>query len=170
MSNSVTVVTPKTSLLKRFGQEIVKIIGFVGTKVIPAEQILAPVAETLLPQFAPAIAAGAGIFERAVGFTVQLEGDFAAVGQASNGAKKFNALEAQIGPMLDQYIQAALPGSPAVLKADSYLVAKADILNAFVKFVNTIDGELVSPNPAPALVGSAAAAAAAVQAAGVKVG
>jgi hypothetical protein len=160
------VVAPvKQSWLKRFGHEVLVILGVVAKDVAPLEKIAVPVAEALLPAFAPAIAAGAGIFEKLLEMITTVEGTFAAVGQASNGPAKLQAVLAGIGPILDDYVQYHFPGSAAILKAEAYLASKTGLVNAVVAFLNNLEAGMVAAVPGSSAVAAAAAAQAAVAAA-----
>src|SRR5579859_6561909 len=60
----VATQLPHVSWLKRVGQVIGRIVAVVAKDAKPAADIATPVAEALLPQFAPEIAAADGLVTR----------------------------------------------------------------------------------------------------------
>ncbi len=165
MSTPAIPATPHVSFLKKFGQEVLKIVTFGIVRVEPAVKIGATVAEGILPQYAGVIAAGEGLFERGLTLAQNIEADFAAANKGSNGPAKFSVLSGQLGSDLDQVVQAKIPGLSAdALKAESYVAAKTGVLNSIVALLNSIDGNSVTVNPTPAQVSSSAAVAAALKA------
>ncbi len=120
MSNSPAVPAPHVSWLKKFGQDIVKVLGF-AAKAEPLVKEGAAIAEAAVPQFALPIAAGEGIFEKLVTWITSVEGSFAAVGQSANGAGKLQAVLAGVSGDIDSYVQANLPGTSSVLKGEAYM-------------------------------------------------
>lgn len=164
-STPVTTAPPaKVSWLKKFGQDVLKIItiGFVDAK--PVVELGAQVIEGLDPALAPAIAAGEGIYEKIAAYALTVEATFAAAGQASNGPAKLNAVLAGVGTDIDAWVSANFPGSATIIKAETYLQSKAGLVNQVVSFLNSIDGNSVPTAITPQAVASAAAVRAALAA------
>lgn len=162
-----TAVTPPVhvSWLKKFGQEVAKIIGVVGKDALPIEQKVVPIAEALLPQFTLEIIAADGIFEKAVEMVQNTEASFAAVGQASNGPAKLQVVLSMIGSDIDLWVKDKFAGSPGIVSGEKYLASKTGLVNSIVAFLNGIDGSSTNVIPSYASVAAAAAAQAAVAAA-----
>jgi len=165
-STPVTTAPPaKVSWLKKFGQDVLKIItiGFVDAK--PIVELGAQVVEGLDPAIAPAIEAGEGIYEKIAAYAMTVEASFAAAGQASNGPAKLQAVLAGVGGDIDAWVAANFPGSATILKAENYLSSKAGLINQVVNFLNSIDGNSVPSAATPQAVANAAAVKAALAAA-----
>jgi hypothetical protein len=147
------VAVPHVSWLHKLGSVVAKVLGL-AQKV---EHAVLPVAELILPQFAPEIAAADAIFSKTVAYIEMSEGTFAAVDQASNGPAKLSVVVSSIGPQIDAWIASNFPGSKALSAG-----VKVGYVNAVVAMLNELDGNLVAINPQPATLIAAAAAKAAV--------
>jgi len=173
MASSATPA-PKVSWLKRFGQEVLKVIGIVAKDAQAAEPVIVPLAETLLPAEAPLIAAGASWFDKAMDLIKINEAAFAAVGQASNGPAKLAAVTQGVEQDVDAWVAGHFPGSTAIQKVEGYAAARQDLItgytNSAVKFANWLDGHAVPPAPTASAVAAASAAVAAVNAVVPKTG
>ena len=166
MAATPVAPAPKVSWLKRFGQEVLKVIGIVGKDAQAAEPVIVPLAETLFPAEAPLIAAGASWFDKAMNLIKINEAAFAAVGQASNGPAKLDAVAQGVEQDVDAWVQGHFPGSASIQKLEGYAAARKDLItgytNSAVKFANWLDGHAVPPVPDAASIAAASAAAAAV--------
>lgn len=165
-TSSVAVVPPvqHVSWLKKFGQEVAKIVVFVAKDAVAIEHVAVPVAETLLPMFAPEINLAAGIFDKIAGLAQINEAAFAAVGQASNGPAKFNALLASVSSDLDFWVTNHFPGSAEIQKGETYVASKATIINGVIAFLNGINAAGATVLPTATAIAAASAARAAVAA------
>jgi hypothetical protein len=163
MSTPVTPVVPpvaKVSWLKKFGAEVVKVLGFVAGKAVPIAQAAGAVVSALEPQLAPAISIAENLVSKIAVQASTTEAAFQAVGQASNGAGKLQAVLSSIGPEIDTWIANSFPGASAASTA-----SKAGLVNAVVAILNEVDGSLALTVPTPAAVAASAAAKAAVSSA-----
>jgi hypothetical protein len=160
---STPTPAPKQSWLKRVGLAVWHFVS--GT--LPADQKLVDLAAdataTLAPQFAPEIELAKNWFDKGVNLMILNEGTFAAVGQASNGPAKFQAVLNGISSDFDAWISGNFPGGAELVKAEEYVSAKAaylqNYINETVAFMNKFQ-------TAPALpTASAVAAASAAQSA-----
>jgi len=165
---------PKVSWLKRFGQEVAKILGIVVKDAPAVESVAVPLAETLFPAAAPAIALGASWFDKALNLIMINEATFTAVGQASNGPAKLAAVSQGIQADVDAWVAANFPGSAAIQKGEEYLAQRQALITAYtnsvVSFANWLDGHAVPPAPTASAVAAASAAVAAVNAVVPKTG
>lgn len=162
-----TAVTPPihVSWLKKFGQEVGRVLGVAAKDALPIEKQIVPIAEALLPQFTPEIMAADGIFEKAVDEVTTMEAAFAAVGQASNGAAKLQAVLTSMNGVIDQWVANKFPGSAGIVSGEAYVAAKAGLINSIVAFLNGIDGSVVNIIPSSAALAAGSAAKAALAAA-----
>lgn len=128
------------SWLKKIGQVIAEIVGIAQK----AEPTVVKFTEALLPQFAPFIASADTIFQNIIKEIVAAETTAAAAGQSGTGAQKLEAVLANAGPMLDNWIASNFPGSAKLADA-----TKAGLVNAAVAVLNDI-------KPAPATAPPAA--------------
>jgi hypothetical protein len=120
---------PKVSWLSKVGSFLGKVLG-VAQKVEPTAAV---VAEALLPQFAPEIALGEGIFNKAVKEVIIAETASSAAGAAKSGPEKLNAVLAQVGPALDTWVVNNFPGQKQVSTA-----VKSGLINAVVAILNEL--------------------------------
>jgi hypothetical protein len=157
-SAPVVAAAPHVSWLKKFGQDIEKAIGVAAKDIEPVEHVAAEVAEVALPQFSGLIGTVDGLFEKAVTAITTVEGVAVAIGQATNGQGKLEAVLNTIGVSLDTYVADNFPGSSAILKGEAYLASKTQFVNAIVAFLNSIDGGAVSTTPSTATLAAVAAA------------
>ncbi len=132
---------PKISWLKKFGQVLGKILGFVGTEAPKIAAIAAPVAETLLPQFAAEIAAADNLVTNIAKQAIVTEAT-AAAGAGMTGAQKLAAVLSNIGPDVDAWVTSNFPGASQVSS-----VAKSGLVNAVVAILNEVDPHSVVPQP-----------------------
>jgi hypothetical protein len=163
MATPAAPVTPKVSWLKKFGQDVVKVIDFVAGKAAPIAQAAGAVAETLLPQFAPEINVAENLVTKIANQAAATEAAFNAVGLASSGPAKLQAVLNSVTPELNAWVQAAFPGAAQVSAA-----ASAGLVNAVVGILNDIDGNLALTTPTGSAVVAASAASAAVAAVAAK--
>jgi hypothetical protein len=147
--------TPKVSWLKKLGQDVVKVLDFLAGKAPAIAQAAGAVAETLLPQFAPEINFAENLVSKIAHQSQVTEGAFAAVGQASNGAAKLQAVLGSVGPEIDAWVTNSFPGATAVST-----VAKTGLVNAVVSILNDIKPTLALTATASATSAAAAASAA----------
>lgn len=161
----VTAITPvKVSWLKKFGQDILKVLGFIGKEAVPIAQAAGSVISVLDPALAPLITVAESLVSKIATQASVTEAAFTAVGQASNGPAKLQAVLDAIGPEMDGWVAAAFPGAKQISSA-----AKAGLVNAVVAILNDVDGNLALTTPTPAAVAAAAAAQSAAAAAHVAI-
>jgi hypothetical protein len=123
------------SWLSRVGSIFGKVLRAITGAGVQIEKAAVPVAEALLPQFAPFIAAADGIFGNIVKECVAAEAVQAAAGTATGtGPQKLAAVLANIGPMLDTWVSSNFPGSSAISSA-----TKAGLVNAVVAVINELE-------------------------------
>lgn len=118
------------SWLSRVGGFIAKVLG-VASK---AEPTAAALAEALLPQFSPEIAAANDLFNRIVKQIVVAEAAIPSVDGAKTGAQKLEAVLASAGPFMDQWVTNNFAGNKQLST-----VAKSGIINALVAAVNELE-------------------------------
>ena len=153
----VTPVVPvkKVSWLKKLGLDILKVLSYAS----PIEKVAEPIVEALIPASAVAF----NLFDYAVAQVTNIEAGYAAITTAPTGVAKFQAVLPLIEQGLDQWVAANMPGSSAILKADTYLQSKTfvatNIANTVVQFLNSLPA-----NPSTATTANATAVAAAVKA------
>jgi len=123
-----------------------------------------PVADTLLPMFAPEINLAGGIFDKIAGLAQINEAAFAAVGQASNSSGKLNAVLSAVNQDMDAWVADHFPGAGAIQKGELYVASKTELVNAVVKFLNGVDASAASVQPTAVAIAAASAARAAVNA------
>lgn len=135
---STTPPVPHVSWLSKVGAFIGKVLGIVQ-KAEPSAVVLA---EALLPQFSPEIALANDLFNKIVKQAIVAETTMAAAGtQTGTGAQKLEAVLANIGPDIDQWVANNFPGNKTLST-----VSKTGIINSIVAALN----ELVPPPATPA--------------------
>lgn len=170
-----TTPAPHVSFLKKFGQEVLKILGVVAKDAAPIAQIAtnvaAPLAELALPQFAPEIEIAKSWVNKGLNLILLNESAFAAVGQAANGPAKFQAVLNGISQDLDAWVANDFPGGAELIKGETYLADKSAYLtsyiNSTVAFLNSRNAANIVVQPTASATAAASAALAAVKAAGV---
>ncbi len=145
----------KESWLKRVGHDVGVALGFVAKEAVPIAQAAGSVVATLLPQFAPEINMAENLVSKIASQATVTEGAFAAVGQASNGAAKLQAVLSSVGPEIDAWVTSSFPGATALSAT-----AKAGLVNAVVGILNDIKPSLGLTATASAVSAGAAASAA----------
>lgn len=132
---ATTAPTAKVSWLKRVGQFLGKVLGIVAKDAKPLADTAATVTEALYPQFAPAIAAADNLVTNIAKEALDAEVAAAAAGSQSSGPAKLNAVLANIGPAVDDWVAAKFPGAKQVSAA-----SKAGLVNAVVAIMNEVEG------------------------------
>lgn len=154
--SSTPVAPPHVSWLKKFGQDILKVLGIVKT----VETVAEPVVEALLPASIPVFS----IFDEIMQIVQMGEATYAAVGLAANGPAKLAAALPGVQALLDQWVKDHLPGSAQILTAETYVAAKAAnataYINAAVAFLNSIPANPQTAVTSPAVAAASASAAA----------
>jgi hypothetical protein len=156
-----TTATPKVSWLKKFGQDVVKVVEFIAGKAQPIAAAAGAVVSAIDPVLAPEISVAESLVTKIANQATVTEAAFAAVGQGSNGAAKLQAVLESVGPEIDSWVASAFPGAAALSKT-----AQAGLVNAVVGILNDIDPNLALTNPTASAVSAATAAKAAVAATG----
>jgi hypothetical protein len=142
MSSTPAVPAPKESWLSKIGKFFSKIIHAIATDAAPIEKIMVPVAETLLPQFAPLINTADGIFSKIVAEAVKAETVMAVAGTATGtGPQKLATVLSAVGPVLDGWVTSNFPGAAAVSEAQ-----KAGLVNAVVAILNEVSPSAAVPS------------------------
>ena len=131
MSSSPAPVVAKESWLKRFGHVVAKILGIAAKDAPAIAALAAPVAEALLPQFASEINFSQDLIGKIAKQAVVTEALVASTGAASSGKDKFEAVLANIGPEIDQWVANAFPGVKQVSS-----LAKSNLVQAVVAILN----------------------------------
>lgn len=157
-TQTVTDAVPHVSWLKKFGHAVGVALGVIAKDAEPVEKAAVQVAEFVAPQYTPLIQAADGIFEKGLNEVKLVEGTFTAVGQASNGPAKLQAVLSSLGPEIDAYTEANFPGSAQIIRGEAYIASKSTLINAFVAYLNSINANMA---PAAATVQAIAAASAA---------
>ena len=140
MSSTPVTPAPKVSWLKKVGQFFGKILKVIATDAQPIEKIAAPVAEALLPQFAPEIMAADGIFSKIVQEAVAAETVVSGTSAVSGGgAQKLEYVLTNVGPVIDTWIAANFPGTKQISTA-----AKSGLVNSVVAILNEVDPSAVA--------------------------
>jgi len=140
---AAAATTTKTSWLSRFGHVLGRILGVIAKDAKPIADAATPVAEALLPQFAPEIQAADNLVTNIAKQAVITEGIAAAAGaQTGTGAQKLESVLLNIGPEIDQWVAARFPGAKAVTAA-----SKAGLVSAVVTILNEVDPAAVVPAP-----------------------
>lgn len=129
----------KVSWLKKVGQVIGKVLGVIGKDAAPVADTAAKVAEALLPQFAPEIAKADSLVTNIAKEAIAVEGAAAAAGTGTTGQQKLDAVLANVGPAIDNWVASAFPGATKVSSA-----AKAGLVNAVVAIANEVEAPAVS--------------------------
>lgn len=153
----VVAPPPKQSWLKKLGSVIwtaaKDVVGFLGNpKVQSAEAQVANIASLLLPAEAPIIQAFQAVMGKVFQQTVVTETAFANVANA--GSQKLEAVLAEVGPELDQWVANGFPGSTRIQDA-----TKAGLINAVVALQNDLMAPGSAVNPAPVSAPAAPTAA-----------
>ena len=135
MSTTPPVTPPvKQSWLSKVGHWFGKVLKIIATDAQPIEKIALPVAEALLPAFAPEIAMADALFTKIVNEAVAAESVMASAGTATGtGPQKLAQVLGNIGPVLDAWTAANFPGSKQISDA-----SKAGLVNAVVAILNDI--------------------------------
>jgi hypothetical protein len=131
---------PKVSWLKKFGQVMGKILGFVGNDAAKIANIAAPVAETLLPQFASEIQAADNLVTNIAKQAIVTEAVAQTASTAVTGPQKLEAVLTNSGPEIDAWVASAFPGAKTVSN-----VAKSGLINAVVQILNEVDPSAATP-------------------------
>ena len=137
--------TPKVSWLKKFGQDVMKVLGYVNT----AEKLVEKPIELALP----GSVIGFSLWDEAFAIVTNVEAGFAAITAAPTGVAKFQAVLPVVSQLLDQWVTDNLPGSAQILAADTYIQSKVtvatNLTNTVVQFLNSLPASastVVSPN------------------------
>jgi len=161
MSSAPAAPIAKVSWLKKFGQEVVKVVTWIAGKAVPVAQAAGAVVSAIEPALAPEIAVAENLITKIANQAAVTEAAFAATNLASSGAAKLQAVLNAVGPEINAWVQAAFPGSAALSTG-----AQSGLINAVVAILNEIDPNLALTTPTASAVAAASAAAAAVKAAG----
>jgi len=162
MSTPVVVpapTAPKVSWLKKFGQDIEKVVGIVAKDSLPVAEAAGTAIEIVDPALTPLVTVGESLVSKIAQQAQITEAVFAAVGQASNGPAKLQAVLNAVQPEVQAWITAAFPGAGTLTQ-----VQIAPLVNAVVALLNSIDGNLALTPPTTTAIAAASAAVAAVTA------
>lgn len=125
---------------KTIGSVAKKILSFLGGEAKPVADIAAAVATGMFPQFAPEIATADNLVTNIAKEAIAVEGAAAAAGSATGtGAQKLEAVLANVGPAVDNWVASNFPGAKQVSAA-----AKAGLVNGVVGILNELGGGSVS--------------------------
>jgi hypothetical protein len=149
-----TVTAPaKVSWLQHFGQILAKVLGVVAKDGAAIEKMAVPVAEALLPQFAPAIALADNLATSILKQITVTQGAAAAVGTANTGPEKLQAVTDGITAELNAWVAAAFPGAKTVSAA-----AKSGLVQAIYNIASEIETPATQALPTVATVSTATTA------------
>ena len=141
MATPVTPIVVKQSFLSKVGSIFGKVLKAITGVGVTVEKAAVPVAEALLPEFAPMIQVADGIFSNIVKEALAAESVQAAAGTATgSGPQKLAAVLANIGPVINQWVSSNFPGSKQVSD-----VATSGLISAVVGILNEIDPPGVTP-------------------------
>lgn len=135
--STAPVPAPKVSWIKKVGRAIAKILGIIGKDAAPIADDAAKVAEALLPQFGPEIAAMDALVTKVSQQIIVTEAIGQSVAAAPTGADKLGAVVSGIAPEIDAWVAAAFPGAKQVSEA-----AKAGLVQAIYNIVDEVDPNL----------------------------
>jgi hypothetical protein len=154
MSTPATPATPapKVSWLKKFGQDVVKVVTWIAGKAQPIAAAAGAVVSAIEPALAPEIAVAENLVSKIANQAAVTEAAFAAAGAASSGPQKLQAVLSAVGPEINAWVQSAFPGAAALSMA-----AQSGLVNAVVAILNEIDPNLALTTPTPSAVAAAAA-------------
>lgn len=155
-----TPATPikKVGWLKKFGQIVVKALKAGVTVSEKVEQAVEKPIEAVLPVTIPIF----NVLDAGYEVVKTVEATFAALGQADNDAAKQAAAIEGISSLVNEWIEAKLPGYTQVVDAAAWEQQKAGLVNWIVKTLNMVaDVEEANPATANAIAAAAAAVTAA---------
>jgi hypothetical protein len=163
MSASPVVPAPvaatKVSWLKKFGQDIEKVVGIIAKDAQPVAAAAGLAIEAVDPALAPLVTVGENLVSKIAQQAQITEAVFASVGQASNGPAKLQAVLNAVGPEVQAWVTSAFPGAAALSTANL-----TQLVNAVVAILNSVDGNLALTPPTTTAIAAASAAVAAVTA------
>jgi hypothetical protein len=142
---SPAAAVKKASWLSHVGDFLGKVLKVIAGKAAPTADIASKVAAIMFPQFATEIAAADNLVDNIAKEALAAEAMEAAGAAAQGGPAKLNAVLANTGAAIDQWVASRFPGSATVSSA-----SKAGLVNAVVKIVN----ELQPPAGIPATPGN----------------
>lgn len=151
-------VKSSSSWLSKFGHAIGVALGFIAKEAVPIAQAAGTIISIIDPVLAPEISFAENLVSKIAQQALVTESTFVAVGQASNGPAKLQAVIDSIGPEVDQWVVNSFPGAAKVSTE-----VKAGLVNAVVALLNAADSNLalVPPaNAAPSATASVSMAAA----------
>lgn len=153
MASAPVVAAPaKVSFLKKFGQDVLKVITFIAGKAVPIAQAAGAVVSALDPVLAPAITVAENLISKIANQALITEAAFAAGGLATDGTAKLQAVLNAVGPEIQAWVSAGFPGAAQLSQA-----AQAGLVNAVVAILNEIDGNLALTTPTASAVAAASA-------------
>jgi hypothetical protein len=135
------------SFLKKIGQQLGKILGFIANNAKPIADQAAAVAEVLMPQFAMEIAAADNLVTKIAKQAIVTEALAATASTAPTGLAKLESVVSSMSQEMDQWVANLFPGATQISAA-----RKADLVNAVVGIVNDLKpatASSVSSTPAP---------------------
>lgn len=160
MASAPVAPAPKVSWLKKFGQDVLKVITFIAGKAAPIAAAAGAVVEAIDPALTPIVTVAENLVTKIANQAAITEVAFAAAGQASSGAAKLQAVLNAVGPEINAWVAAAFPGAAALSTA-----AQSGLVNAIVAILNEIDPNLALTTPTPASIAVATAVNTALSAA-----
>jgi hypothetical protein len=155
-----TPATPikKVGWLKKFGQGVVKVLKTGVSVSEKIEQAVEKPVEAVLPVTIPIF----NVLDAGYEVVKTVEATFAALGQADNDTAKEAAAIEGISTLVDEWIEAKLPGYTKLVDAAAWEQQKAGLVNWIVKTLNMVaDVEEANPATANALAAASAAVTAA---------
>src|SRR5271155_2616349 len=129
---------PKISWLKKFGQDVLKVLTFVAGKAAPIAEVAGTAVEAIDPALTAPITVAENLITKIATQATVTEGAFAAVEQGSNGPAKLAAVLGEVAPEIDAWVAANFPGATQVST-----VVKTGLVNSVVAILNEIDPGLV---------------------------
>lgn len=136
---------PKVSWLKKVGHFVGSILKFIATEEKPIAAVVVPALKMALPQFTLLIDAGDALASKITQQIIVTETAATAIGAATTGEAKLNAVLASVNPEIDAWVAAAFPGSKPLSGT-----GRTALVNAFVTVANEVEADIAPPAPAAA--------------------
>jgi hypothetical protein len=131
VTGPISVTPVKISLLKHIGSIIGKIARVFTKDVVPAEPMIAKALEAFLPQFAPVIAVGDGLFTKIAKQVLVTEASAASIASPPAGTTKLQQATSAVEDEIDQWVRNLFPGADTVEAAE-----KSGLVQAIFAIVN----------------------------------
>jgi hypothetical protein len=143
---SATAAPAKKGWLSSVGHFFGSILNIAATKAAPVADMATKVFDVMFPQFATAANTADNLIDNIAKEAIVTEGVVQAAGTATGGGEaKLQAVLANVGPAIDQWVASRFPGSTQVSAA-----AKAGLVSAVVNIANEVTAPIGASTPATA--------------------